>query len=215
MQKIKDNWLFILITGLVILVPMAVGLARWNQLPDSIATHFDFSGAPDGWSSKPFAVVGLPLFILAMHLICALITGSDPKRGNISNRVFRLILLICPAASLFCGALIYGNALSLDVNASLLGQLFLSILLLVIGNYLPKCRQNYTVGIRLPWTLNDPENWNRTHRMAGWLWMAAGLIALVNAFLRLLNGPMLFGLIGLAALIPALYSYALYRRHEN
>ncbi len=215
MKTTRNNRLLLLITSLIILAPMAFGLAQWNRLPDSIATSFDFSGAPNDWSGKPFAVVGLPTLLLSAHLICALIVRADPKRGNIGNRIFRLILLICPAVSIFCGVLIYGNALSLDVDATLLGHLFLAALLLTVGNYLPKCRQNYTVGIELPWTLDDPENWNRTHRMAGWLWMAAGLIALANAFLRLLNGPFLFGMIGLAALTPAIYSYALYRRHGD
>ena len=60
----------------------------------------------------------------------------------------------------------------------------IGVLFMIIGNYLPKCKQNYTMGIKLPWTLDDEENWNRTHRFAGFLWVAGGVVIAINAFLK-------------------------------
>lgn len=47
-----------------------------------------------------------------------------------------------------------------------------------------KIRQNYTVGIRLPWTLSSEDNWDKTHRLAGKLWIVGGVLVLFNVFLK-------------------------------
>lgn len=53
-----------------------------------------------------------------------------------------------------------------------------------LGNYMPKLKQNYTIGIKVPWTLNSEENWNMTHRMAGKLYVVAGVISIIIALLN-------------------------------
>ena len=49
---------------------------------------------------------------------------------------------------------------------------------------MPKLKQNYTIGIKVPWTLNSEENWNMTHRMAGKLYVVAGVISIIIALLN-------------------------------
>ena len=89
----------------------------------------------------------------------------------------------------------------------------MGLLLAAIGNYLPKCQPNYTVGIRLPWTLADEANWRKTHRLAGPVWVIGGLVIAVLAFTpwRALDLLVLIPMV----LIPALYSFFLYRRKKN
>ena len=70
----------LVLTSVVILLPMLLGLALWNKLPEEVPTHFDFSCTPDGYSGRLFAVVGLPLFILACHLFSAVVMRADPKK---------------------------------------------------------------------------------------------------------------------------------------
>ena len=69
----------LVLTSVVILLPMLFGLALWNKLPEEVPTHFDFSGTPNGYSGRLFAVVGLPLFVLACHLFSAIVMRADPK----------------------------------------------------------------------------------------------------------------------------------------
>ena len=72
-----------------------------------------------------------------------------------------LILWICPAVSLFCAAAIYGNTFGVEfMKSSRFVIILLGLLFLLVGNYLPKCRQNYTVGIKVPWTLASEANWD-------------------------------------------------------
>ncbi len=171
---LKANKKFFIVTCIITVLPILVGLLLWDQLPDRVATHFGTDGTPNGYSSKLVAVIGIYLFCLAVHIFCALVTSVDPKGKNISPKVYRLILCICPLVSIYVGATVYGNALDYKgVNSTVWINALMAVILIVVGNYLPKCRQNYTIGIKLPWTLADEENWDYTHRMAGKWWILA------------------------------------------
>lgn len=88
----------------------------------------------------------------------------------------------------------------------------LGFLFAVMGNLMPKIRQNYFIGIKTPWALEDEDNWRRTHRMAGRLWFAAGLLMMLLSVLpkEILTGSIL-GLASAMALVPYIYSYSLFR----
>ncbi len=200
----------IVITSILIVLPMIVGLILWNRLPDQIATHFSFDGTPDDWSPKAFVVFGMPLLLLIVHGFCIFCISSDPKRRNISDKMFLLVLWIVPIVSLVVNLSCYGFAFELDMNMGKICLVFVGLVFIFIGNYLPKSRQSYTVGIKVPWTLESEENWNRTHRLAGWMWMGCGILILVNIFLMWQWLPL--AVILAAAIIPVIYSFILYKK---
>ena len=202
----------LIITSVIILLPMVAGVIMWQWLRETMATHFGTENLPDGWNSKEFTVLGMPAILLALQWLCVLVSSADPKRKNTEGKLFSLVLWIVPVLSLFCGGIIYAFALGVQVNVGFLAVLLMGVMLVVMGNYLPKCRQNNTMGIKLPWTLKDEENWNRTHRMAGRLWMVCGLAAIVMAFIQ----PVLFGIaVVVAVAVPTVYSYALHRKKRK
>ena len=205
----------ILITSLCILLPICAGVILWGRLPERVPTHFNFQGVADGWSGKPFAVFGLPAFLLAMHLICAFAAFHDPKRANVNDKILSLVLWICPAVSLFVAAMTYPVALGYPMNVTSFAMTLTGLLFVIVGNYLPKCRQNYTIGIKLPWTLADEDNWNRTHRMAGPLWVAAGLITILSAFVRAGQFWIMIAALGAAGIVPVVYSAVLYAAKQR
>lgn len=200
-----------LIAGtLVILLPMLVGLILWTRLPEQLPTHFGTSGEVNGYSSKAFAVFGLPGFLLAVHWLCALTTGIDPKARNLEGRMFQLVLWVCPVIAVMVMVLVYGNALGYGIRAELVVPLVLGLLFVMMGNWLPKCKQTYTLGIKLPWTLEDEDNWNRTHRFAGPVWVACGLIVMFGA---VMGGIwVMFPVLAVMVAAPTVYSYLLFRR---
>lgn len=198
----------ILLTSLLVLVPMIVGLVLWNRLPEEIPVHFNADGNPDNWESKAFSVFFIPLFLWVVHLLTGFITLADPKKQNISDKIFLLILYICPAAGIFGSIVMYTGALNLPVSVNMVGNLFLGIIFIVVGNYMPKTRQNYTIGIKIPWALNDEENWNKTHRFAGIIWIICGVVLLINAFLDIMW--LVPASIAVAALLPTAYSFLLF-----
>ncbi|MBQ5711078.1 MAG: SdpI family protein [Oscillospiraceae bacterium] len=207
---IKKNWKLLTCTTLVILIPILAGILLWDRLPARMPTHWNATGEVDGWSSKPFAVFGLPGILLALHWLCVLGTAADPKKRNHSEKLLHLVHWITPALSVVLGAVTYLTALGQPVRIEVLLPLLTGLLFTIIGNYMPKCKQNYTIGIKIPWTLNSEENWNRTHRFASRLWFLGGLLIIATGFLG--NVWIFLTITLVMAFIPFLYSYALYRK---
>lgn len=200
----------IFLTSLIIFVPMIVGLLFWNRLPEELPIHFNSAGEIDNYGSKAFVVFFFPLFLLACHLISGFVSLADPKKQNISDKMFLLVLMIIPFTAIFICIVTYSAALGIKFSMNMLGNLFLGIVFIIVGNYLPKSRQNYTVGIKLPWTLNDTENWNKTHRFGGIVWLLCGILFLINAFLDIIW--IIPFIIAAAVLLPSIYSFILYKQ---
>ena len=210
---IKKNLPKLIITSLITLIPIVIGLILWDKLPDPMPVHWDVNGEADGYASKIQAVFLMPLMFVVFQWICVLGTNLDPKKYNINDKIFTLVLWIIPVISLLCNLLVYATATGHDVSVEVIMPLFMGALFVLIGNYLPKCKQSYTVGIKLPWTLNDEENWNKTHRLAGFIWVLCGIIIMATAFL----GVFWFFIVLLIpmVIIPPVYSYLLYRKNSE
>ena len=211
---IKKNLKTIIITSLVTILPVFAGLFMWDKLPEKMPTHWNLEGVIDGWSDKPFAVIFLPLFMLAVHLVCSVVTSCDPKTQNFNRTVFGILLWICPVLSLLCSTATYAASFGYDVKVEFIIPLFMGILFLIIGNYLPKCKQNNTIGIKVPWTLKNEENWNKTHRFAGFIWTVCSLVIIVGAFFKSAVAYTTFVSIAVMVLAPMIYSYIYYRKHR-
>ena len=173
---LKKNKGLMILTSVIILLPMLAGILLWDRLPEQMATHWGGNGEADGWSSRPVAVFGLPLFLLAIHWLGVWLTGQDRRNRNQNEKVLQMMFWIAPVISLFGMGSTYASALGQPPRIDRLAMLLLGIVFTIIGNYLPKCRQNYTIGIKIVWTLSDEENWNATHRLAGKLWVIGGLL---------------------------------------
>lgn len=212
---IKRNKNKTIISSIVILLPILFGLIMWNKLPDIIITHWNAFGTADGSSSRIFAVFALPLFCLVMHFVCLLITGADPGNKNQTKKAETLVFCIMPAISLYSSGMVYAYAFGMDIKASA-SSILLGIMFIVIGNLLPKCRRNSTLGIRVSWAINDEENWNKTHRLGGIVWVIGGVLILLSAFLP--GGAAItasFVITVALAVIPIVYSYLYYKKQQR
>jgi len=210
---IKKNKITLLFTTLVILLPMAAGLLLWSRLPEQIPSHWGINGQVDGWSSKTFAVFGFPGLLAAIHWLCVLASSADPKSKDYHPTMIRLVLWICPVISLVCNTLVYAAALGHTLNVPIIMCLIVGLMFIIVGNLLPKCRQSYTMGIKLPWTLANEDNWNKTHRFGGKLWVLGGVITLATAFFG--NFWILLGILIVMVAAPTIYSYCLYRKQNS
>ncbi len=210
-QRHKRN---AIISSIVILLPILVGAILWNTLPDSIATHWGADGIADGFSGKGFAVFGIPCILLVLHWLCLLITAADARNKGQTQKAIGMLFWIIPCLSLFVNAIMYSVALGKELGLELLIPALLGLSFVALGNYLPKVKQNRTLGIKIRWTLQNEENWNLTHRMAGKLWVAGGVLILFSAFLPLAAASVAMVVIVLAlCVIPMLYSYRIYQKH--
>lgn len=203
----------IIVSTIITILPIVFGLIMWDKLPETIATHFGPSGEPDGFSSKAVAVFALPLVMAGLNLLCFLITMLDPKRRNIDGKAMGLIIWLVPAISVFVSGMTYATALGYESNISAIASGFIGLVFIVMGNYLPKCGQNYTLGIRTAWTLNDPETWKATHRFGGKVFIVAGFLTVLSAFFKSI-WP-LFAIMIVTLVVITVYSYLYYLKHHK
>lgn len=210
---IKQNKLKLLICSLVILFPILIGVLNWDALPDTIATHWGFNGEADDFSSKPFAVFAIPCFLLLLFWVCMLVEDKIGTNKDQNKKAFEVIFWIVPAVSLILNSSVYLTALGYDVNVIRILPLLLGFTFMLVGNYMPKCKQNKTLGIKIKWTLNNEENWNATHRFAGKVWFFGGFLVLLCVMLPAnILGYIVFASIFVLAFAPMIYSYIYHKK---
>ena len=197
------------------LLPVIVGLILWNQLPDTMVTHWGISGA-DGVSGKAFAVFGLPAILAVLDVLGFLFTAADPRQNDQNKKAMGMIFWIMPLLSWGVCSTMYAVAMGKTVDVFVIMPLLMGVLFLLIGNYMPKVKQNATLGIKISWTLRNEENWNKTHRLAGKLWVAGGLVMLVTMLLpaKWMVAVTLTNIV-IMVVVPILYSYGIYKMHKQ
>ncbi|MDC7682607.1 SdpI family protein [Asticcacaulis sp. BYS171W] len=202
------------ITGLI-------GISLWarTRLPDAlIATHFGPGGVTDGFMPRDEALMAGPMLAVMLTLVLWLLPYFQPKNGKVerSARIYgvawMLTLAVVAAAHLF----IVGKALGMTANVQGL-TLLPGVLFIVLGNFLPKTRFNYIIGVRTPWTLSNERVWDRTHRLAGPVFMLTGLVMLIGAWMMPVDYQhtvILTGALG-STLILTIASYVFARQNRT
>jgi len=203
----------LMITSLVLLIPVIVGLLLWDKLPDPMPSHWDIHGEVDNWSSKTFVVFGLPGLMLVLQWVCVFASMADPKHKNYNPKMIKLMFWICPVIGLVLCCMVYPQAMGYSVPIEVIMPLLMGALFMIIGNWLPKCEQTYTMGIKLPWTFASEANWNATHRFGGKVWFFGGIITMLTVFWG--SFWLLMVILALMVILPTIYSYLYYRRHEQ
>ncbi|MGT2757053.1 SdpI family protein [Streptococcus ovuberis] len=211
----KLNKRLLVVTSVFVFLPMLLGVVLWERLPEQLPTHFGLDGSADGFSSKAEAVYLHPFIFLGVHLFSLVVTTISPKSQNISPKMMRLLYWFIPVLAGLLQTITYLVALGWIINPTRFISFLLGGFFMLVGNYLPKTKQNYAVGIKLPWTLDDEENWNKTHRLAGRVWMLAGLLICLSVCFPIEPLYVLLPLIAIMILLPAIYSYKLSRQGEK
>lgn len=196
-------------------LPFLISAAFYSRVPDRIAVHWDAAGVANGYGSKAFGLFSLPAIMFGAAVLVNVMLKLDPRSRNIdrSPQTKRAVLWFLVILANVMDVLIILNALNFRFNMSAAVFVVVGLGIAAIGNYLPKCKFNYTMGIRVPWTLASEENWRRTHRMAGPIWVAGGiLIALGGLFNQMW---LFFTAFVLITLVPIVYSYLISRKERK
>ena len=187
MKKIK--WKSMIITCLVTLVPILAGVFLWDRLPSEMAIHFNINNEPDNFSSKGFAVFGLPLMMMGLQVICCLINDFNAAAHGERKKFERVTKWIIPVMSILIQGLIFAYALGVNVDARKAASVIVGTVLLVIGNYMPKF-ENFKDDA-------DTEKARKIHRFIGFLTVVMGILFIISALL-----PPVFSIACLLLLIP-------------
>jgi len=197
-------------------VAFLVAIAAYPYLPDTMPTHWGLSGKPDGWSPKSFGAFFVPGMIVLFAVLFPILERIDPKREQYKNfrKPWFAIQISFAAFFLYVEVLTFYAAL-VPAHNDIVGTGIpagIGVLFIILGNYLGKIRQNWFIGLRTPWTLEDPEVWNKSQRLAGRMFVLAGILMLVSAFLvrsQVALFTILMVTVVAVSIVPIVYSYVL------
>lgn len=178
-------------------------------MPETLPTHWGFNNKIDGYSSKFTTLITTPLLLIFLNIFSCFMLDNDPKNKDKNNFVITIGKATIPLVMLITFVISVFYGLGKKINVMVIISIFVGFLLILIGNYLPKTKRNYTVGIKLPWTLNSDENWNKTHRLAGYFFILGGIFFLLTPFIG--NEYLIFLTFMIIGIIPAIYSFYLYK----
>lgn len=211
-------------------LPLAVTLVWLQFLPNRVPMHYDFNGNIDRWGSK-WENLLLPGIVLLMGLIFLLTEklGSREAAGDEKNsahaasnrKVLRIIMI---ATALFFtvlqAVLLYGagraaanGAAQSELPLNRVTVICLGLMILVLGNYMPRAKLNSTVGFRCGWTMHSDVTWQRSNRFSGYAMMATGALSVIAALLvpDAWTLPLFFGFLTLSVILSLLYARRVYR----
>jgi uncharacterized membrane protein len=186
----------------------------YPELPGTMPIHWNMAGTADSFAPKAQALFIFPGIALAMLALFQFLPKIDPKKENYPK--FEKTWEIIQFALLVFFAYVYGLVIwaSLDpgMNMNRYAMLGIGTLFVILGNYMGKIRRNYFVGYKLPWTIDNDEVWNKTHRLGGKMFMLGGAAFIANAFLNLYLAAMTVVIVGVILVVPVVYSYVIFRK---
>lgn len=214
----KRSTIFQLLLPFIIMaIPWAYLAYAWNDMPAIVPTHYNISGEPNAMGSKnEIILIGAFFSLLAIGIYFLLhnIHKIDPKRkysepNTIMSKLALLMLI------LLCGVFLFIIYWAIHGKVEGLNILYcgMSLFFAYIGNLMHSIKPNYFAGFRLPWTLENEDNWRKTHQLASKIWFIGGvLLAIISLLVSSYALEFIFlSVILIMAIVPSVYSYNLYR----
>ena len=211
---LRRDWLALLF----LLLPLIVMAYAWSLLPDVVVTHWNVAGEVDGWTTRSTFVTIMGSLLTGTYLLLLLMLRFDPKpTARYNQRSLRIIRAATMGllAVTVSTAVLFNVGVPVDITTVI--KIAVPLLLLVMGNLFSKLKPSYFLGIRTPWTLESPEVWVKTHRMAGGLWVASALFLLLFSF-SLPDSyypPVLIGVVVVMVVVPFVYSYLAFKKQQT
>lgn len=203
----------------MIVLIIILGFVLYPSLPEQMPSHWNAQGEVDAYTGRTFSVVLYPAMTLFIYLLMFVLPKIDPLKKNydkFSNVYFWTKVLLVGFFSLIYIFTLFFSLGKISFNISFFIVPLISLLYIVLGIFMPKIKKNYFYGIRTPWTLNSEEVWNETHRVAGKLFVGAGIISLFGVLFKGQISMIIF-LISIltAAFGSVIYSYIIFKKLDN
>jgi len=215
MKKSTPNLLLALV---ILAVPFAYAAYIYPTLPQTIPTHFNIKGEADGFGERstiflgPGILSGVGLFTF---FLLSNIKNFDPKKFKAEDEgMFKKLALFLVAFLSLLGLIITFASTAPKLNITNLLLPLLGISFAIMGWYMPKIHQNYFAGFKLPWTLENVDNWNETHKVAGKIWIYGGIIQAIGTLIlpSVAAFIVFIGSTFIMVIIPTVFSYRMFKR---
>jgi len=203
-----------LIRLLIIGFMFAIGIYFYNDLPNMMPVHWDIEGQPDKFMLKENAIILFPVITFFIAILFPIIKSIDPRKVKYEQfaktwEIIQYILILFFAYIYFVSIYMTLNP-EASINTFMLWGVW--ILFILLGNYMWKIRSNYFVWIKTPWTIEDEEVWNKTHRFGWWMFILWWFMMMIAAFFPAFTKLFFIWAIVMTWLFPVIYSYIIYRK---
>ncbi|MFY0683383.1 MAG: SdpI family protein [Balneola sp.] len=210
----KKEWYVIL----VLAAPFIASIYLWNDMPDIVPTHFNAQGEADDYGPKWINAFLLPGIAVLTYLFLLIIPAIDPKKRI--ERTQKPITAIRVIISIFLVGIytiVMMKTFNVDAKIDQFVFVGVGVLIVFVGNYMNSIKPNYFIGLRTPWTLENPEVWKRTHRFSSKLWIIGGSFMIISTFIPSLRGSLyvIVGLVAILAIVPFAYSYVIFNKLQK
>jgi uncharacterized membrane protein len=204
----------VLICAALLAVATLVGLSLYPQLPDPMPSHWDANGTVDGYMSRMWGVLLMPLMTAGLAVLLFAIPSMDPLRANIERfrATYNAFVVGFVAFMVYVYALTLAAGMGRQFNMTQMLLPAVGLLFIGVGRMLRSARRNYFIGIRTPWTLASDEVWRATHALGARTFTVGGIVAIAAGFLGEAGFWLMMAVLVGAALVPIVYSYVLWRR---
>lgn len=163
----------------IAILPLLYLLLIWNSLPERVPIHWDSSRNINAYGSKTtlfWIPLLLPMLTYGIFLVVPTI-DTKKKIATMGQKYTKFKFAITFVMAVLA-LLIINSAHKQAINYNHI-HIITGIIFVVLGNFFPTIQHNYFIGIRLPWTLQNEQNWKRTHRFASKIFMVGGALIIL------------------------------------
>ena len=217
-MKIKKTVCYILMY-----LPLVVVLIVLPHLPEKIPAHYGFDNQVDRWGSKyeallfPVVSILMGYFLLGMAKLAAKKEEHGENNKNVTIIVGILVLILLNALNVYSLYTSFNKVENLSFVSLDIGQLVFGIigmLMIVIGNLMPKLRMNSMIGLRTHWSMKDEATWKKSQHIGGISFIIGGII-IIGICIVMKGTPCLLSVLGVWAMLIVIDVFLTYRVAEK
>lgn len=196
-------------------ISILITLYLYPSLPNEIPIHFNVSGEIDNYGPRSFALFTAALPLISLILF-KFLPKLDPKGKNYKfhAKAYHIFILFMMLFFILLHWATLSVALGMPIPINKVVPIGIGALFIILGNYMPQIRQNYTYGIKLPWTLANEANWRATHRIGGYCYVATGILFILSSFVPIPFVQVCVAFASIFIFIPMVYSYVYFKKHQ-
>lgn len=197
-------------------ISILITLYLYPMLPNEIPIHFNISGEVDDYGPRTFALFTAVLPLISL-IFFRFLPRLDPKGENYKfhTKAYNVFILFMMLFFIVLHWITLFSALGIPVPINKVVPIGMGVLFIILGNYMPQIRQNYTYGIKLPWTLSDENNWRATHRMGGYFYIVSGILFILSSVVTVPFVQVCVAFATIFIFIPMVYSYIYFKKHQG
>lgn len=202
---------------IVIVASVLLSVFFYSVLPDSMASHWNGQGVVDGYTSRLFNVLFFPVLEIFLFLLFIFVPKIDPKWKSIKTfeGKFNLFISSMLLFMLLLQLEVYLWNIGIKIPMEVAMPILMGGLFIVVADLVKNAKQNYTIGIRTPWTLHSERVWDKTHALGAKLFLATGILSIISALIPKYSIWIVMCSVILSTIFLFIYSYLEFKKEES